>query len=217
MTIRKGEEWGRPASAPPDVEIDGDDAALARWLAGHLDEQPLVRLADPHGSDLARTLGVGAGVVGREVPLDVIELEDGTVAANMIVVGTAPDRLRRTSPWFDAGISIGERAPEMVRVTTVVVALGQYMRGLDVSPRSHPGDGSVEVLTLAVNIRERRALRARMATGTHVPHPQVGEWRAKALHLNLNRPVSVEVDGIAREPVARLAARVRPDAYRLLL
>ena len=57
--------------------------------------------------------------------------------------------------------------------TTVVIATGQFRHGLDLVPRGHPGDGRAEVQIYAVPGRERRELRVRLATGTHVPHPKI--------------------------------------------
>ena len=40
------------------------------------------------------------------------------------------------------------------RATTVVVLVGQYLRGADVSPRGHPGDGAAEVQVYAMGVFE---------------------------------------------------------------
>src|SRR6185436_13282717 len=114
--------------------------------------------------------GVGGKPPTAELPLDALRLPDG-LACNLVIAGTAPDRL---------GWATGEAAIEVAvdgdpwfagQATTVVVANGQFLRGADLVPRGHPGDGRAEVQVYALTRRARRPMRRRLPTGTHVPHP----------------------------------------------
>ena len=53
--IKPGEEWGTPTTADPDLEVQGDDAELARMAAR--DPGALIRFRPTGGSDLARAVG----------------------------------------------------------------------------------------------------------------------------------------------------------------
>jgi YegS C-terminal NAD kinase beta sandwich-like domain len=219
--IRPGEEWGKPATAPADLEVEGADTDLAAAVA----HRPgvLVRFRPNAASDLAGAVGLGReglsreGLGGVEVPLDLLRLEDGPVAANMIVLGTAPDAL---GPWtrrFGAGVRIDGKSVFHGPCTTIVIATGQFRHGLDVVPRGHPGDGRAEVQIYAVSARQRRQLRARLATGTHVPHPDITQRSGARVTVSVDRRVAQEIDGRPAPVADRVDVTVVPNAYRLLL
>jgi diacylglycerol kinase family enzyme len=208
--IRPGDEWGIPASAPADLEVRGDDRELARAVAAH--PGALLRFVPGSGSDLARAIGLVAGAPPRgiELALDALRLEDGRVAVNMVIAGVAPARLR---PWhraFDAGRADGP-------VVAVVVAVGEFHHGLDLVPRGHPGDGRAEVHEYRLRPRERAAVRARLATGTHLPHPRITVSSVRAVTLRGARPFPVELDGRPDGVVRELTMELVPGAYRLLV
>jgi hypothetical protein len=214
--IRPGEEWGSPTASPPDLEVRGGDDALALTVSRA--PGALIRFHPYPTSDLARAVGLGPGApVGTAVPLDVLELGDASLACNMCVFGTPPDRLRRSSPWFALEIELDGRPWFTGRATTVVIAVGQFLRGLDVVPRGHPGDGKAEIQVYELAKRERRQMRARLTTGTHVPHPRIRQRTARTIGLRANPAMPSEVDGVVRTPAAELAIEVHPEAYRLLL
>jgi hypothetical protein len=221
VTLRKGVPWGRPASAPADVVVDGDDADLAAAVA----EQPGARLsfrAAP-GSDFARAVGLTAASDSAiELPCDVLEVEaDGTrqTAVNMVVFGTAPDRQRWWSRARRVLVRVDGRVVHDGDASGVVIANGQHLRGYDVVPRGHPGDGRAEVHVYALRRGERRAMRSRLRDGTHLPHPRIvtasssgpiDVWAAEGI-----RPL--EIDGRSRSPVTGLTVTVRPGAFLLLV
>lgn len=215
--IRPGDEWGSPTDAPADLEVDGGDAALARAATGA--PGALIRFHPDPSSDLARAVGLGSGApVGTALPLDALALDDSTLACNMCVFGTPPDRLRRSSAWFDLEIELDGRPWFNGRATTVVVAVGQFLRGLDVVPRGHPGDGKAEVQVYEPAKRERRQMRARLATGTHLPHPRIRQRTAHTIGLRADPAMPSEVDGSARPGVTAVTTiHVIPGAYRLLI
>ena len=172
--IKPGEEWGSPAAGPPDLEIAGDDRTLAAAVTrGGAD--PLVHFEPTAASDLARAVGLGAAPRrGVALPCDLLALDgDGPRACNMIVFGDPPDRLTFLSRPKKVAVAVDGRVLFDGAATTIVVATGEFLRGLDVVPRGHPGDGRAEVQVYSLRGNERAALRARLRTGTHVPH-QIG-------------------------------------------
>jgi hypothetical protein len=214
--IRPGEEWGTPANTPADVEVEGDDAALAKAFGAA--PGALIRFIPSSTSDLALAVGLGPGEPrGHALPLDVLELGDGTVAVNMCIFGTPPDRLRRSSPPLAVEIQLNGRPWFAGTATTVVIAIGQFLRGLDVVPRGHPGDGKAEIQVYELRRSERRPMRARLATGGHVPHPRIQQRTASVIGLRSRPAAPCEVDRAFRTPVTEITIRVLPGAYRLLV
>ena len=80
-----------------------------------------------------------------------------------------------------------------------------------------PGDGRAEIQVYRVGARDRRALRARLATGTHVPHPAITQAAGTRVEVVGARATRVELDGRPQPPVERLTVEVVANAYRLLL
>jgi diacylglycerol kinase family enzyme len=104
------------------------------------------------------------------------------------------------------------------RATSVVVATGQFLRGFDVSPRGHPGDGWCEVQVYCLAPGQRRAMRARLRSGSHVPHPAITTRRGRSVSVRCGRAVPVEVDGKAAVRGATgVSIEVLPAAFRLLI
>lgn len=214
--IRKGHEWGRPAGGvEPDLEVTGDDTALAAAVAsaGH---DPLVRFSPTPASDLARAVGLGRGSGHLALPMDALRLDDGGLAVNAVVVGVAPDRLRAWHRPAAVVVEVDGRAQRM-GATTVVVMTGQFLREHDVSPRSHPGDGRGEIQIYAVPPGQRRTLRARLRAGAHLPHPGIVVRSGRQVSIRCRRRLAVEIDGRRAGHRSCLDLELVPSAYRLLL
>lgn len=230
--IRRGEEWGTPAGGPPDLEVLGDDPALATAV-GRVRASlaaPRVRFDAAPTSDLARAVGlVGPGAATTEVPLDVITVAgtldggvpddpaEAAVAVNAVVLGPAPDRLRWWHRRRPTSVVVDGRVVFDGPATTVLVANGQFLRGHDVAPAGHPGDGRLEVQVYALDPGERARMRRRLADATHVPHPRIATSSGKSLLVERAPSGPLEVDGAARGRRGRLRAEVLPEAYRLLV
>jgi diacylglycerol kinase family enzyme len=103
------------------------------------------------------------------------------------------------------------------RATTIVVANGQFLRGRDLVPSGHPGDGRLEVQVYALAPAGRRPMRRRLAVGTHLPHPGIVVTHGRVVELALGRPAAVEADGIRLFSAADVVVEAVPGAYRLLL
>jgi hypothetical protein len=218
--IEKGKAWERSAAGPPDLRVAGDDWALAAAAC----DRPGARIefVPSPDSDFARALGVATGsTAGLELPLDALRVEcDGEMrfGVNMVVVGVAPDRAR----WFtrDPGVlvTVDGRVVHDANATAVVVANGQYLRGSDVVPRGHPGDGRFEVQVYAATRRERAAVRARLPQGVHLPHPRIGQTTGRRVEIRADRGVvAVEVDGRSGPPAARVTVELVPEAFSILV
>jgi hypothetical protein len=203
----------------PDFRVSGDDGALAEWVADH--PGALLAFEPAASSDLARAVGIattpGDAGTGTEVALDALRLGTGGVAVNMIVLGTPPDRLGRFTRPIAARLSVDGAAIATTRTTTIVIATGQFLRGLDVVPRGHPGDGRLEVQVYRLRPPERRAMRARLPSGTHLPHPRIAQRPGRHVEVVATQPLALEIDGRTRPPVRALAVDVVAGAYRLLV
>ena len=232
-TLRPGQSWGTEASGPPDLEVSGGDAVLAEVVGRGLAD-PLVRFSAAPDSDLARAIGLvaGAATTGLALPLDVLEfaaepasgvrLPDyggkGTpVAVNSIVVGIPPDRVRSWHRPAGLSVEIDGAVVDAAGATSLVVMNGQYLRGLDLSPRGHPGDGVAEAQLYALPPGARRAMRTRLTTGAHLPHPAITIRRARRVVVRASHRAAVEVDGKAAGQITALEITLRHAAYRLLV
>ncbi|HXY91760.1 MAG TPA: hypothetical protein VEP49_04740 [Acidimicrobiia bacterium] len=223
MSVEKHAPWGRPTTVRADVTAAGDDADLAAAVAAN----PGTRIAflPSPASDFARAVGVPAmgerPAPSVDLPCDALEVEcDGVAhpAVNMVVLGTAPDRQRWWSRSARVLVRVDGRVVHDGTAAAVVIANGQHLRGNDVVPRGHPGDGRIEVQVYDVPRGERAAMRARLASGQHVPHPgirsgtgrRVEVWAAEGI-----RPL--EVDGRALSPVTEVRVAVVPEMFTLVV
>jgi hypothetical protein len=222
-SLRPGQSWGTEASGPADFEVSGGDSVLAQALARGLTD-PLVRFAAASDSDLARAIGLvaGAASTGLALPLDTLAIRTGdppaeTVAVNSLTVGVPPDRLQVWHRPAALSVEIDGAVLDAARATSLVVMNGQYLRGLDISPRGHPGDGIAEAQLYALPPGARRAMRARLVTGAHLPHPAITIRRARRVVVRTSRPAALEVDGKAAGQITALEVILHPAAYRLLV
>jgi hypothetical protein len=215
--LRPGDPWGHAATDPPDLDVAGDDADLAAVAMS--DRGVLVRFRPSPRSDIARALGLGPASNGAtEVAIDALEIEQDGGAVNAVVLGPPPDQLRWSARASTITVRVDGRPWFRGRATTVVVASGQFLRGADVVPRGHPGDGWAEVQVYALRRRARRPMRRRLPTGTHVPHPGIRAGRARRVDVEVaGRGVPVEVDGRPRGRTTQLGVTLVPAAIRLLV
>jgi len=220
--IGKGREWGRPARSEADVVVVGDDRALAAQVAAT--PGALVAFRPNVRSALARAIGLAPGdeaATGTELTMDALDLEAGgdgpVVAVNLVVFGTPPERLSRWTRAARVDIRTDDEEWFAGRASTVVIAVGQWRHGVDLVPRGHPGDGRVELQAYAPAPGERRAMRRRLASGSHLPHPRIMTRTVRRVAISAARPLPLEVDGEARPTATSLVATVRSGAYRLLV
>ena len=60
-------------------------------------------------------------------------------------------------------------------------------------------------------------MRARLATGAHLPHPRIRSRSAAEVEVRCARPLALEVDGVPRTPISDVRVGVVPAAFRLLV
>jgi hypothetical protein len=217
--IRKGEPWGEPADDDRyanAVHASGDDADLAAAVA----EFPGVpiRFTPTRASDLARALGLRVTPTGNTVlACDALELPDGSPAVNAVVFGIAPDRQQW---WHRRGrveVEVDGRSVGEGRALCVVVANGQYLRGFDVVPRGHPGDGRFEVQVYALAPRERGPMQHRLTAGRHLPHPHIAEASGRRMTVRFDQPVQWEADGRPRGRIAEATLGLVPGVVHVIV
>src|SRR6476646_4397710 len=190
--IEKGEPWGRPGAGPPDLEVRGDDGDLAAAVQTRPGAR--VRFVAAPASDLARAVGLADVPAGEtELPVDalIVDLvrdESEGLAVNMVVLGIPPDRLRAWHRRHHCTVAVDDRTVFDGHATTVVVANGQFLRGLDVVPRGHPGDGRFEVQVYALGATARRAMRRRLPVGEHLPHPDIHQVSGTVVTVRFEAP-----------------------------
>ena len=156
------------------------------------------------------TTGEGTVELGIDA-LAVVADDRELFAVNMVVVGTAPDRAGWFSGAPDLRVEVDGRAVHDGPATSVVVASGQYLRGHDVVPRGHPGDGRAEVQVYAVPRGQRAGVRSRLPQGVHLPHPDITQTSGRRVTVVADkRPVGLEVDGVPGPPATADHRRDRP-------
>lgn len=224
MTIRPGDEWGSPTTATPAHRITGDDHALAAAIAD-LDPGTLVSYQPDATSDLARAIGIEPGAVtaarGIDLPIDAMGLDraaSGSLAVNAIEFGTPPGSLRSLSRSHEISVTVDGRRVHAGPATSVVIANGQFIDGLDVSPRGHPGDGRLEIQVYALRPGERGGMRRRLATGSHVPHPRIRTGSGRRIRVRVTAGVwPLRVDGRSVGRAGTIEVEVRSPAIHLLV
>ena len=217
--IRKGEAWGEPFDDeryPNAVEVAGGDADLAAVVAAHPGAP--IRFTPTRASDLARALGLRGPPTGNTVlACDAIELPDGTPAVNAVVFGVPPDRQQW---WHRRGrveVEIDGRRVAEGRALCVIVANGQYLRGFDVVPRGHPGDGRLEVHVYSLEARQRAPMQHRLTAGRHLPHPHITESSGRRVTVRFSEPVAWEADGQPRGEIAEATVGLVPGVVNLIV
>jgi hypothetical protein len=223
--IARGEPWGRPAGGPPDVTVDGDDRDLAVAVAARLGAR--VEFLPTSGSDFARATGLlgvrAAPAAGYtfELPCDFLRgrIDDRELAAvNMVVIGVAPDRQHRWTRQLRVHVVVDDRVLFDGRASAILCANGQHLRARDVVPRGHPGDGRLEVQVYALDRRARRQMRARLASGAHLPHPGIRVAVGRRVEVRaLRGTLPVEVDGHTVAPGVAVDLAIVPEAFCLLV
>ncbi|HVV37669.1 MAG TPA: hypothetical protein VHC63_13750 [Acidimicrobiales bacterium] len=192
MTIKPGQAWGEPATEGEGAVVVHTDRELSRAVEearrSHTDP-PTFRL---QGGDLFRTLG---GAAGMAFPLDVGEvLLDGRVHFFVAHLLIQPNGWRH--------FVVAMNAPWM----------GEWNFG----PKAHPNDGVLDVYEAKLNRFEWRQVKARLRTGSHLPHPRIEGHRTKAMTFEFPRPAEVKLDGEPAGVAKHVAIRVVPDALRVI-
>ncbi len=194
MTIERGQRWGSAAPLPADGVVVRSDAEVSAVVARALESAAPLPTIGLLGGDLCRTVG-GSGDEPRlrsadavTLPIDVAEVElDGQ--RKMFVAHVVARR-----SWWHGEVWAAMNA--------------EWIGDWDVAPRSHPGDGLLDVFDVTMSIRDRMKARGRLPTGTHLPHPAIDQRRAAAARVEFARPTGVWIDGVKVGDAQSISVRV---------
>lgn len=205
MSVAKGQPWGGPGTLPEGAPIFEFDHVLSRqieyWRSKGMDRPP-VGLT---GGDLWRTLGAPPGGTDR--------LRGGPATKVVVDVGWLRMDDRELEHAFVAHCVARTRLWSQVLAVMNAEWLGQW----DVAPKSHPGDGWLDVTEAGLTWSERQKVRQRLPTGTHLPHPNLRTSRARESDFEFHRPLRLYLDGSAFPKVRRLKVRVEPASLTVLV
>ena len=100
-------------------------------------------------------------------------------------------RFRPAAVRLDAdGHAFGWRA-----FNVVVANCRFYGGGMQISPKSDPGDCLLDVLVMTGPKSDSFTTLPKVYRGTHLPHRNIAELRAGQVHVDADRPFPVEADG----------------------
>ena len=198
--ITRGEQWGVPSTrVQGDLVVNGD-----RELARSPTNCRLIVI----GGDIAHSLGdpppPAIGDSGTEVPIDALRVSitfengstDTQIAASHVTIGH----------WL--------------RGRLVCVSNAGFIGPRNVSPRAHPNDGFLDLMSLdsSMGLQQRLLARKRSVLGTHTPHPLVETSRTRSIEFSsLSRSESLYVDGQKIRSWAFVQVEIVPDYWRLLV
>lgn len=196
MTISKGSAYGEPGAGLPGDGVRCATDADARRACDEARSQgrpyPVLGLV---AGDLARTLG-GTGALDVAFPVDLGQvLVDGRLH---LFVATCVVRNR----WWTRTVAVGN---------------AQWLGAWNAWPRGHPNDGRLDLLDARLPVGDLRKVRARLRTGSHLPHPGIRERRVRAETVELDRPLGVWLDGDRIGEGRTFAFRCVPDALRVVV
>ena len=196
-----GVDFGAAGEIPPDALAAGSDAAAGRIVAEARRANRAIPPVVLTGGDLARTLGLAPGRAAASRPVT------GAGARFEVDVGAAlvDGRLH----WFVAHL-VARRS--WWRGRLLVAANASFVGRWNAAPRSHPGDGRIDVFDADPPLAVRLAARRRLPSGTHVPHPQITQRRIAAAQYDLDPDLDVYLDGVRLDRVRTLSLRVEPGA-----
>jgi diacylglycerol kinase family enzyme len=100
----------------------------------------------------------------------------------------------------------------------VLVAMNaQWIGSWNAGPRAHPNDGLLDVYDAALTLRELPAVRRRLVSGTHVPHPHIDHRRVRELNVSFDRGRWLFIDGRPAGRVRQLRIGIEPDRLRAVV
>ena len=199
MPISKGDPYGGPGDLPDDGVLVRSDAEAAAALSdARRDRRPFPVLG-LLGGDLCRTLGGGrtqAQLQGVRFTVDLGEaLLDGRLhlfVAHLVV---------RTRLWTRAFVAMN----------------AQWLGDWNLGPRAHPNDGLLDTYDARLPPGQLLPVRSRLHHGAHLPHPNIKERRTAAAQVELDRPLSVRLDGVRAGRAKVISVRVEPDALTVVI
>jgi diacylglycerol kinase (ATP) len=178
--------------------LPGDAARAARQLAGDRVRAIDVGTVTCADGDATRTryfvniaeAGLGGAVVARAAGLKGFGrfLGGARYAAGFWL----------TLPGFrPAAVRLGADGQAFSwRAFNVVVANCRfYGGGMQISPKSDPGDCLLDVLVMTGPKSDAFTTLPKVYSGTHLPHRNIAELRASRIQVDADRPFLIEADG----------------------
>jgi hypothetical protein len=202
VTIKKGSDYGVNTPLPEDAPVASSDAELRDFVLSLRTINSPQLTVGLVGGDLCKTLG-GSGDVNRLFTTDALKVPVDLVIALIDGVDYP----------FVAHLIVGKPfCPGFVAMMNA-----QWLGPLDLGPRSHPGDGLVDITSGSLKWRERRIARSRARTGTHLPHPSLSHKRTNVETLLFERPAPICIDGALEVQGRSISVRVEPDAFHVVV
>ena len=175
--------------------LPGDAVAAARRLAGDqvrpVDVGRVTFTAGPaqvtrYFPNIAEA-GLGGAVVARAARLPAVLGRARYLAGFWLTLpGFSPATVR-----LDA-----DGQAYQWRAHNVVVANCRfYGGGMQISPKSEPDDGALDVLVMAGPKSDAFTTLPKVYRGTHLPHRNIAELRASRVRLDADPPFGIEADG----------------------
>jgi hypothetical protein len=198
--ISPGSDYGEPMDPPADaLEVLSDHEA-----AHHLSEARSRGLDPPvlilRGGDLFRTLGGRRTHVGDPGPRQMVRVpvDLGVVVCDgeeHLFTAHAIFRNRRWQGRFE------------------VVMNAQFLGAYDLGPRSHPGDGLLDITVGSLGVRQRAAVRNRARSGSHLPHPGLRTSRSGSHEVDTGHRTSMYLDGVRVAVCSSASIRLESEAF----
>lgn len=206
MPIAKGEDWGEGGAVlPDDAPICNSDELVSRAIERARGERATRPVCGLIGGDLWRTLGGPPGGLDR--------LRSGQATRVVVDVGWVRIDDREWDHAFVAHCVARSRFWS----AALAVMNAEWLREWDVAPKSHPGDGWLDVTEAEVSWAERWKIRDRLTTGTHLPHPDLRTSRIRKAEFELDEPRRLYLDGAPFGKASRLEFEVEPASLTVLV
>lgn len=204
MAIGKGLPWGEAGPLGADGVVVSSDAEARRVLEEARSRRVPLPALGLVGGDLWRTLG-GSGH-GDPARLRSDEAVTFTVDLGEALVD---GRLH---------LFVAHLAAHSPTWRRVLVAMNAQWRGdWDLGPRSHPNDGLLDTYDARLTWSDLWKVRARLPSGSHLPHPRIKERRAAALQVDFDRSMTVELDHVVVGKAHNVWVRLEADALTVVV
>jgi diacylglycerol kinase family enzyme len=195
--------WGTHGPLAEGSELVTTDAELRHLVSDATRHGRRPEPVGVLGGDLCRTVG-GAGSVERlrtpeavHLPVDV-----GAVLVDGRLHHFVAHLVARRRWWH------GE---------FLVAMNAQWLGDWDLGPRSHPGDGRLDLTWGSLPWTQRIEARRRARTGDHLPHPKLTHRRLSHHSASFDRPIGVWLDGERVGEGRDLVVRVEPSALTIVV
>lgn len=204
MTIRKGQEWAKPATpalVDAAIVVSGDAQLAAKAMRSWEASETLV--ARPGEGDVLKTLGLGQARTGTDAMVYQWDLGliDAHVAGSVQRIPFVSHVLVRRSFGFGRLICVMNTP-----------WYGRYRLG----PKAHPNDGLLDVTDGSLPWQQLLLARRRALSGSHLPHPALKTRRVSDWDMSFDRNMNVAVDRVKLRSVERVEISLIPDVFSIV-